>query len=237
MAVLHMAKCGKCIESLLGRELPEWQIPVYVHEACLEKTLKDCTENRSHVQATCAPLPHTSVCSQLLYSVVETTWKVICASTGGPESPWHFLWQHMNLSGCAEPGHWIQKLHWHLKNFSFFPENMLTNIGLNYLPAVASHPTPQHTPVSPGFSAYYWEWQEAPQSWERRLKAERGVDGRKSWGQPAVDVLRGQPPVANWAAAQKPQPSVRAPERSTRFLGLLLLGCVCSHCSVVSDSS
>ena len=43
-----------------------------------------------------------------------------------------------------------------------------------------------------------------------------------------VDVLRGQPPLANWAAAQKPQPSVRAPERSTGFLGLSLLGCVCA---------
>ena len=152
MAVLHMAKCGKCIELLLGRALPEWQIPVYVHEACLKKTLKDCTENGSHVQAACAPLPHTSVCSQLLYSIVETTWKVICASTGGPESPWHLLWQHMNPSGCAEPGHWIQKLHWHLKNFSFFSREHVNKYQFNLLACSGKPPHPQHTPVSPAFS-------------------------------------------------------------------------------------
>lgn len=152
MAVLHMAKCGKCIESLLGRELPEWQIPAYVREACLEKTLKDCTEDGSHVQAiTCAPLPHTSVCSQLLSSVVETTWKVICASTVGPESLAFSMAAHESIWLCRaralDPEASLAP-----QEFFFLSREHVNKYRFNLLPAMASHPTPQHTPVSPGFS-------------------------------------------------------------------------------------
>lgn len=65
------------------------QFTVY-HETGLEKTLLDPTEDESHIAVTtCAPLTHTSVYIQLLYSVVETTWAQFLFSVA--ETTWKAL--------------------------------------------------------------------------------------------------------------------------------------------------
>ena len=98
---------------------------------------------------------------------------------------------------------------------------------------MASHPTPQHTCLTRLLSltseglVVTGNGKRLQRAGKRRLKAGGAWTGERAGDSLVVDVLRGQPPLADWAATQKPQPSVRASERSTGFLGLLLLGCVC----------
>lgn len=63
---------------------------------------------------------------------------------------------------------------------------------------------------------------------KRRLKAGRGMDRRTSRGQPGGGFPQGPAAVGKLGSYPAPQPSAWASARSTGFLGLLLLGCVCA---------
>lgn len=71
-----------------------------------------------------------------------------------------------------------------------------------------------------------WEGQQAPESQEKEGKTREGCGQKYELGTDSLlaDTLRGQLTLANWAAIQRPQLSVRASEKTTYFsLGFLLL--------------
>lgn len=147
----------------------------------------------------------------------------IFASIVGHELPWHFPWQHMNRSGCEEarvldpvPSFTLQEFF-----FFFFQWNILTNIGLTSFTAMAGH-----TPVLPAFWNPTLEslmvagkGNSLHSSRKRRLKPERGIDRRTSWGQPDGGYSQGAADFGKWGS----YPEAAAVWESLRENHILLL--------------
>jgi hypothetical protein len=190
-------------------------------KVCLEKIIPDHAEGRGHLRViSYTPLTHTTVCSQLLYLMVETTWEVPSLPAQWYMSRLAFsVAAHESICLCRGQGTRSSSYICTSRIFLFlFPMKHLNKYWSNLLSCHGRTHTHTHTCLTNLLASYFWElydgwegqqtlqWCQAKESWNQR----------ELWVRNELKTTCGKYPL-------RPPFSMKASEKNHILLGDLAL--------------